>query len=114
MKDKIINSFSNNLKKLVHDLIIQDKKIFVTLKAENFNQAKEFQRLKEECEQKITNFNLFDEINVTFTTIKKSKVSLQRTKKQSAAVMICEQFTLQNMQKNKNTPFSVERGVHLP
>ena len=71
MKDKIINSFSNNLRELVHDLIIQDKKIFVTLKAENFNQAKEFERLKEECEQKITNFNLFDEINVTFTTNKK-------------------------------------------
>ena len=71
MKDKIIDSFSNNLKELVHDIIIKDKKVFVTLKAESFNQAKEFEKLKKECEQKIKDFNLFDEINVTFTTIKK-------------------------------------------
>ena len=71
MKDKIINSFSNNLKELVDNIIVKDKKIFVTLKAENSNQAKDFEKLKEECEQKITNFNLFDEINVTFTKIKK-------------------------------------------
>ena len=71
MKDKIINSFSNDLKELVDDIIIKDKKVFVTLKAENPNQAKEFEKLKEECEKKISNFNLFDEINVTFTTIKK-------------------------------------------
>ena len=71
MKDKIIDSFSNNLKELVYDIIIKDKKIFVTLKAENSNQAKEFEKLKEECEQKIRDLNLFDEINVTFTTIKR-------------------------------------------
>ena len=52
MKDKIINSFSNNLKELVDDIIIKDKKVFVTLKAENSNQAKEFEKLKEECEKK--------------------------------------------------------------
>ena len=57
MKDKIIDSFSNNLKELVHDMIIKDKKVFVTLKAENSNKAKEFEKLKEECEQKITNLN---------------------------------------------------------
>ena len=72
MKDKIINSFSNDLRELVDDIIIKDKKVFVTLKAENSNQAKEFEKLKEECEQKIKDFNLFDEINVTFTTIKKN------------------------------------------
>ena len=71
MKDKIIDSFSNNLKELVDDIIIKDKSVFVTLKAENSNQAKELEKLKEECEQKISNFNLFNEINVTFTTIKK-------------------------------------------
>ena len=71
MKDKIINSFSNDLKELVEDIIIKDKKVFVTLKAENPNQAKELKNLKTECENKISNFNLFDEINVTFTTIKK-------------------------------------------
>ena len=71
MKDKIINSFSNNLRELVDNIIIKDKKVFVTLKAESFNQAKEFGKLKEECEQKIKDFNLFDEINVTFTTTKK-------------------------------------------
>ena len=71
MKDKIIDSFSNNLKELVDDVIIKDKNVFVTLKAENSNQAKELEKLKEECEQKISNFNLFNEINVTFTTIKK-------------------------------------------
>ncbi len=71
MKDKIIDSFSNNLKELVHDMIIKDKKVFVTLKAESFDQAKKFEKLKEECEKKIKDFNLFDEINVTFTTIKK-------------------------------------------
>ena len=71
MKDKIINSFSNDLKVLVDNIIIKDKKVFVTLKAENSHQAKEFENLKEECEQKIKDFNLFDEINVTFTTIKK-------------------------------------------
>ena len=71
MKDKIINSFSNHLKELVDDIIIKDKKVFVTLKAENPNQAKELENLKKECEQKIIDFNLFDEINVTFTTIKK-------------------------------------------
>ena len=71
MKDKIINSFSNNLRELVDDIIIKDKKVFVTLKAENSNQAKEFKKLKEECEKKIKDFSLFDEINVTFTTIKR-------------------------------------------
>ncbi len=71
MKDKIINSFSNDLKVLVDNIIIKDKKVFVTLKAENSQQAKEFENLKEECEQKIRDFNLFDEINVTFTTIKR-------------------------------------------
>ena len=71
MKDKIINSFSNDLSELVDDIIIKDKKVFVTLKAENPNQAKELENLKKECEQKIKDFNLFDEINVTFTTIKK-------------------------------------------
>ena len=71
MKDKIINSFSNSLKELVDDIIIKDKKVFVTLKAENSNQAKEFEKLKDECEKKIKDFSLFDEINVTFTTIKR-------------------------------------------
>ena len=71
MKDKIINSFSNDLRELVDNIIITDKKVFVTLKAENPNQAKELENLKKECEQKIKDFNLFDEINVTFTTIKK-------------------------------------------
>ena len=71
MKDKIINSFSNDLRELVDNIIIKDKKVFVTLKAENPNQAKELENLKKECEQKIKDFNLFDEINVTFTTIKK-------------------------------------------
>ncbi len=41
MKDKIINSFSNELKELVEDIIIKDQKVFITLKAENPNQAKE-------------------------------------------------------------------------
>ncbi len=72
MKDKIINSFSNDLSGLVDDIIIKDKKVFVTLKAENPNQAKELENLKKECEQKIRDFNLFDEINVTFTTIKRN------------------------------------------
>ena len=71
MKDKIINSFSNDLSELVDDIIIKDKKVFVTLKAENPNQAKELENLKKECEQKIKDFNLFDEINVIFTTTQK-------------------------------------------
>ena len=71
MKDKIINSFSNDLRELVDNIIIKDKKVFVTLKAENPNQAKELENLKKECEQKIKDFDLFDEINVTFTTIKR-------------------------------------------
>ena len=71
MKDKIINSFSNELKKLVDDIIIKDRKVFVTLKAVNPNQAKELESLKIECENKLSHFNLFDEINVTFTTTKK-------------------------------------------
>ena len=71
MKNKIIDSFSNNLKELVDDIIVKDKKVFVTLRAESFDQAKELEKLKIECEQKISNFNLFDEINVTFTTAKK-------------------------------------------
>ena len=71
MRDKIISSFSNELKELVDNIIIKDKKDFVTLKAENSNQARELEKVKAECEQKIMNFNLFDEVNVTFTTIKK-------------------------------------------
>ena len=71
MKDKIINSFSNDLRELVDNIIIKDKKVFVTLKAENPNQAKELENLKKECEQKIKDFNLLDEINVTFTTTQK-------------------------------------------
>ena len=71
MKDKIIASFSNTLKELVEDIIIKDKKVFVTLRAENSNQANKLEELKIECEQKITSFNLFNEINVTFTTMKK-------------------------------------------
>ena len=71
MKDKIINSFSNDLRELIDNMIIKDKKIFVTLKAANPNQAKELEYLKIECDNKISSFNLFDEINVTFTTNKK-------------------------------------------
>ncbi len=71
MKDKIIESFSNDLKELIDNIIIKDKKVFVTLKAKNPNQAKELETFKTECEKKISNFNLFDEINVTFTTIEK-------------------------------------------
>ena len=71
MKEKIINSFSNDLRDLVDNIIIKDKKVFVTLKAENPNQAKDLENLKKECEQKIKDFNLFDEINVTFTTLKR-------------------------------------------
>ena len=43
MKDKIINSFSNELKELVDNIIIKDQKVFVTLKAENSNQAKKLE-----------------------------------------------------------------------
>ena len=81
MKDKIINSFSTSLKELIDDIIIKNKKVFVTLKAENSYQARELEDLKTECENKISDFNLFDEINVTFTKIKrkfsgKSPISL--------------------------------------
>ena len=71
MKDKIINSFSTSLKELIDDIIIKNKKVFVTLKAENSYQARELEDLKTECENKISDFNLFDEINVTFTKIKR-------------------------------------------
>ena len=59
MKDKIINSFSNELKELVEDIIIKDQKVFITLKAENPNQANELKNLKTECENKISKLNLF-------------------------------------------------------
>ncbi len=71
MKDKILESFSDDLKKLIDNIIIKGKKIFVTLNAENSNQARELENLKLECEKNISNFNYFDEINVTFTTMKK-------------------------------------------
>ena len=71
MKDKIIDTFSNNLKELIDNIIIEEKKIFVTLKAQNVSQAKELESFKEECEKKISKFNFFEDINVTFTTVKK-------------------------------------------
>ena len=71
MKDKIIETFSNNLKDLIDNIIIKEKKILVTLKADNIAQAQELENLKIECEKKISNFNFFEEINISFTTIKK-------------------------------------------
>tara|TARA_A100001011_G_scaffold378615_1_gene443579 strand:- start:1168 stop:2121 length:954 start_codon:yes stop_codon:yes gene_type:complete len=71
LKDKIIETFSNELRILIDNIIIKEKKIFVTLKAENIDQAKELEPLKIECEQKISNFNFFEDINISFTTIKK-------------------------------------------
>ncbi len=71
MKDKIINSFNSELKELIDDIVIKDKKIFVTLKAQNPHQAKKLDSLKKECEKNISNFNLFEEINITFTATKK-------------------------------------------
>ena len=71
MKNEIISSFSSELKNLVDDIVIDKKKIFITLKARNYTEAKELDKLKIECEKKISEFKLFDEINVTFTSIKK-------------------------------------------
>ena len=71
MKEQIIDSFSNDLKALIENIIIKEKKIFVTLKAKNPKEAKELQGYKTECEEKIAKFKVFNEVNVTFTLIRK-------------------------------------------
>ena len=71
MKEQIIDSFSNDLKALIENIIIKEKKIFVTLKAKSPKEAKELQGYKTECEEKISKFKIFNEVNVTFTLIKK-------------------------------------------
>ncbi|MDA9558849.1 Mrp/NBP35 family ATP-binding protein [Alphaproteobacteria bacterium] len=71
MKDKIISTFSNDLKELIENIIIQNQKIFVTLKAKSPEDAKKLEKFKVECVEKISNFKNFNEINVTFTLIKK-------------------------------------------
>lgn len=71
MKDKIISTFSNGLKELIENIIIKNQKIFVTLKAKSGEDAKKLERFKVECIEKISNFKNFNEVNVTFTLIKK-------------------------------------------
>ena len=71
MKDKIISTFSNDLKELIENIIIQNQKIFVTLKAKSPEDAKKLEKFKIECVEKIRNFKSFNEVNVTFTLIKK-------------------------------------------
>ena len=71
MKEQIIESFSNDLKALIENIIIKEKKIFVTLKAKSPEEAKEFEKYKVECEEEIAKFKFFNEINITFTLIKK-------------------------------------------
>ena len=71
MKEKIIASFSNDLKELVDNIIIKEKKIFVTLKAKSPEEAKKLEQFKVECIEKINAFKTYNEINVTFTLIKK-------------------------------------------
>ncbi len=67
MKDKIISTFSSNLKAILNDIVINNKKIFVTLKSNSAEEAKKLEIFKLECEKKISDLNYFDEINVTFT-----------------------------------------------
>jgi Mrp family chromosome partitioning ATPase len=71
LKDEIISTFSNDLKELIENIIIQNKKIFVTLKAKSPEDAKKLEKFKVECIEKISNFKSFNEVNVTFTLIKK-------------------------------------------
>ena len=71
MKDKIISSFSNELKDLVDSFFIENEKVFVTLKAKSAEHAKELDIYKNECKEKILNFHKFNEVNVTFTLVKK-------------------------------------------
>ena len=71
MKDEIISTFSNDLKELIENIIIQNQKIFVTLKAKSPEDAKKLEKFKIECIEKISSFKKFNEVNVTFTLIKK-------------------------------------------
>lgn len=71
MKDEIIKTFSNELKSLVDNIVIEKNKIFITLKAKNQEHANDLERLRVECKQKLSSFKNFEEVNVTFTTIKK-------------------------------------------
>ena len=71
MKEKIISSFSNDLKVLIENIIIKEKKIFVTLKAKSPEESKILEKYKVECIEKINKFKIFNEVNVTFTLIKK-------------------------------------------
>ncbi len=72
MKDKIISSFSDELKKLTNSIVIDKKKIFITLKANNSEEAKKFEKYRVECKKKVDEFNFFEEVNITFTPVKKN------------------------------------------
>ncbi len=66
LKQRILNSFNKKLKSLLDDIVIKDKKVFVTLEANNNKDAEKLAVHKKECEEILKKTNLFDEIFVTF------------------------------------------------
>ncbi|MBF95854.1 MAG: Iron-sulfur cluster carrier protein [Alphaproteobacteria bacterium MarineAlpha9_Bin4] len=65
--NSLISSFSVKLKPLVNDFVIRDNKAFITLKAKDYDDAKNLERYKKECEEILKNKNIFDEIFISFT-----------------------------------------------
>ena len=64
--NSLLNNFSAKLKLLVDDLVIRDNKAFLTLKAKDYNDAKNLENYKKECEDILKNQGIFDEIFVSF------------------------------------------------
>ncbi len=64
--NSLLNNFNTKLKLLVNDLVIRDNKAFLTLKAKDYNDAKNLENYKKECEDILKNQGIFDEIFVSF------------------------------------------------
>ncbi len=64
--NSLISSFSSKLRPLIEDFVIRDNKAFVTLKAKNYNDAKNLEKYRKECEDLLKSKQVFDEIFVSF------------------------------------------------
>ena len=71
MEDKIIATFSDELKFFLDKLIISNNKVYVTLIANDAKEAKKLEKYKIECEKKISEFKSFEEVNISFIPSKK-------------------------------------------
>ena len=89
LKQRILNSFNKKLKSLLDDIVIKDKKIFVTIEANNNKDAEKLAVHKKESEEILKKNNLFDEIWVTYNE-KENKVKIKLEIKDNIDYIVIE------------------------